>query len=105
MWGDLGYIHLCFDVQGMLTMREKAKWMNHPFTVDSTTSFDMGDATGHFCYVEDPDGTLIELVETHKVHIIKSLELFLNRQKRNSHKTLPKWLVKCLRFQRVHNDL
>lgn len=105
LWGDLGYIHICFDIQGMATLREKARAIDHAFTVDSSTSFDMGDAAGHFSYVEDPDGTLIELVETHKVPILKSVGLFLNLKNRNPHKTLPKWLVKCLRFQRVHNDL
>jgi catechol 2,3-dioxygenase-like lactoylglutathione lyase family enzyme len=105
LWGDLGYIHLCFDIQGMASLREKAKQIDHPFTVDSSNSFDMGDAAGHFSYVEDPDGTLIELVETHKVPILKSLGLFLNLKKRDSHKTLPKWLVKSLSFHRVRQDL
>ncbi|MGO4919087.1 VOC family protein [Maribacter spongiicola] len=104
LWGDLGYIHLCFDVSGMSSIREKAKLNGHAFTVDSGNSFDMGDAAGHFSYIEDPDGTLIELVETHKVPILKSLGLFLNLKKRNPHKTLPKWLVKSLSFQRVKKD-
>lgn len=104
LWGDLGYIHLCFDVSGMSSIREKAKLNGHAFTVDSANSFDMGDAAGHFSYMEDPDGTLIELVETHKVPILKSLGLFLNLKKRNPHKTLPKWLVKSLSFQRVKKD-
>ncbi|MGC1516836.1 MAG: VOC family protein, partial [Maribacter sp.] len=73
LWGDLGYIHLCFDVQGMTHIREKAKNRGNAFTVDSANSFDMGDAAGHFSYIEDPDGTLIELVETHKVPIFKAL--------------------------------
>ncbi|WP_424000729.1 VOC family protein [Maribacter sp. IgM3_T14_3] len=101
LWGDLGYIHLCFDVSGMSSIREKAKLNGHAFTVDSANSFDMGNAAGHFSYMEDPDGTLIELVETHKVPILKSLGLFLNLKKRNPHKTLPKWLIKSLSFQRV----
>lgn len=105
LWGDLGYIHLCFDVQGMDSIREKAKQMKHPFTVDSSNSFDMGDAAGHFSYVEDPDGTLIELVETHRVPILKSLGLFLNLQKRNPNKTLPRWVVKSLRIHRQRKDL
>ncbi|WP_036155199.1 VOC family protein [Maribacter forsetii] len=104
LWGDLGYIHLCFDVSGMNSIREKAKTNGYPFTVDSANSFDMGDAAGHFSYMEDPDGTLIELVETHKVPIVKSLGLFLNLKKRNPHKTLPKWLVKSLSFSRVKKD-
>jgi hypothetical protein len=43
----------------------------HFFTVDSNNSFEMDNASGRFCYIEDPDGTLIELVETHKVPILK----------------------------------
>lgn len=105
LWGDLGYIHLCFDVQGMSALREKATHLAHPFTVDSADSFDMGDAAGHFSYVEDPDGTLIEFVETHKVPILKSLGLYLNVTKRNPKKPLPKWLVKTLRFHRVKKNL
>ncbi|WP_405414148.1 VOC family protein [Maribacter sp. Asnod1-A12] len=104
LWGDLGYIHLCFDVSGMSAIREKAKTNGYPFTVDSANSFDMGDAAGHFSYMEDPNGTLIELVETHKVPILKSLGLYLNLKKRNPQKTLPKWLVKSLSFHRVKKD-
>lgn len=105
LWGDLGYIHLCFDVHGMKKLREKAAAMNHPFTVDSTQGFDMGDAAGHFSYVEDPDGTLIELVETHKVPILKALGLYLNLNKRNPEKPLPRWLVKTLRLHRISKNL
>ncbi len=105
LWGDLGYIHLCFDVYGMASIREKAAELNHPFTVDSSNSFDMGDTAGHFSYIEDPDGTLIELVETHKVPILKSLGLFLNLKNRNPRKTLPKWLVKSLSLNKVKKDL
>jgi hypothetical protein len=88
----------------MNSIRAKAKLNGHAFTVDSANSFDMGDAAGHFSYMEDPDGTLIELVETHKVPILKSLGLYLNLKKRNPHKTLPKWLVKSLGFHRVKKD-
>lgn len=105
LWGDLGYIHLCFDIQGMAGLREKAAELGHAFTVDSANSFDMGDAAGHFSYVEDPDGTLIEFVETHKVPILKKLGLFLNLKKRNPTKPLPKWLVKTLRFHKIKDNL
>jgi len=105
LWGDLGYIHLCFDVQGMNNIRMKARELGSPFTVDSSNSFDMGDAAGHFSYVEDPDGTLIELVETHKVPVLKAFGLFLNLKKRDPYKTLPKWLVKSLKLHRVTKNL
>ncbi|MFX0556693.1 VOC family protein [Maribacter sp. CXY002] len=105
VWGDLGYIHICFDVQGMDILRDKAAHLNHPFTVDSAQSFDMGDAAGHFSYIEDPDGTLIEFVETHKVPIIKAMGLFLNLKKRNPEKPLPKWLVKTLRLHKISKNI
>jgi len=105
LWGDLGYIHLCFDIHGMNALREEAKVMGHAFTVDSANSFDMGDAAGHFSYVEDPDGTLIEFVETHKVPILKSLGIFSDLKKRNPTKPLPKWVVKSMKIHRVRKDL
>jgi hypothetical protein len=104
-WGDLGYIHLCFDVHGMEALREAAKAIGHPFTVDSANSFDMGEAAGHFSYIEDPDGTLLEFVETHKVPIVKNLGLYLNLKKRNPHRPLPKWMTWLLRIHRVRKDL
>ena len=105
LWGDLGYIHLCFDIQGMDALREEAKALQHAFTVDSADSFDMGDAAGHFSYVEDPDGTLIEFVETHKVPILKKLGLFIDLKKRNPKKPLPRWLVKAMKVHRIKKDL
>ena len=72
-WGDLGFIHLCFDISGMDLLREECKQKGCPFTVDVDHSFDMGEAAGSFSYTEDPDGTLIEFVETHKIPILKNL--------------------------------
>ena len=105
LWGDLGYIHICFDVHGMKALRKKAADLGHGFTVDSANSFDMGDAAGHFSYVEDPDGTLIEFVETHKVPVLKALGIHLNLKKRNPKNPLPKWLVKTLNIHKVKRNL
>ena len=101
MWGDLGYIHLCFDINGMAAMRALCEAKGFPFTVDSSNSFDMGEAAGHFSYIEDPDGTLIEFVETHKVPVLKKLNIYLNLKKRNPEKALPNWMVRSLAFNRV----
>lgn len=100
-WGDLGYIHACFDVSGMKALRTKAEQLGYAFTVDSAESFDMGDAAGHFAYVEDPDGTLIELVETHQVPILKSIGWSINMKNRSPEKPLPNWLIKAMRIHRV----
>jgi len=100
LWGDLGFIHLCFDVQGMDAMRRLCQKAGHPFTVDSGNHFDMGEAAGHFSYIEDPDGTLIEFVEAHKIPILKSLNWYLNLKKRNPEKPLPKWMLRCLGLNR-----
>jgi catechol 2,3-dioxygenase-like lactoylglutathione lyase family enzyme len=100
-WGDLGFMHLCFDIRGMDLLRQEC--INHdcPFTVDSGDTFDMGEAAGAFSYTEDPDGTLIEFVETHRIPIHKKFGWYLNLKKRKPEKALPKWLLKSLKFNRV----
>ncbi len=105
LWGDLGYIHLCFDISGMDALKEKSKKLGHPFTVDSADSFDMGKAAGRFGYIEDPDGTLIEIVETHRVPIFEPLGININLKKRNPEKPLPNWLVKTMKIHRKKKDL
>ena len=105
-WGDPGFIHLCFDIREMDNLRDLCIKMGFPFTVDSKksyegNSFDMGEAAGHFSYIEDPDGTLIEFVETHKVAILKKLGWYLDLRKRDPHKALPKWMLRTLSFSRV----
>jgi catechol 2,3-dioxygenase-like lactoylglutathione lyase family enzyme len=99
-WGDLGFIHLCFDVNNMKALKELCESNGFPFTVDSANSFDMGEAAGHFTYIEDPDGALIEFVETHKIPILKKIGWYLNLQKRNPLKPLPKWMLKSLSLNR-----
>ena len=61
----------------------------------------MGDAAGHFTYIEDPDGTLIEFVETHKIPILKKIGWNLNLMKRNKLKALPNFMLKTLAWNRV----
>lgn len=104
LWGDLGFIHLCFDIQGMKDLKKECTEKGFPFTVDSDVrhgeSFDMGEAAGHFSYIEDPDGTLIEFVETHRVPILKKLGISIDLTKRDPLKNLPDWLIKGMRFNR-----
>lgn len=98
-WGDPGFIQVCFDVTNMKALGEFCASKGHPFTVDSCPDgerFDMGDASGHFTYIEDPDGTLIEFVEAHKVSIIKKLGLAIDMGKRNPEKPLPKLLFRLM---------
>ena len=54
----------------------------------------MGGHSGQFTYVEDPDGTWIEFVETHKIPIVKKLGWYLDTRKRPQGKPLPKWMLK-----------
>ncbi|MCE7043038.1 VOC family protein [Dyadobacter sp. CY312] len=100
-WGDCGFIHLCFDTLDMDTLKTKIQSKGYPFTVDSEKSFGMESAAGRFAYVEDPDGTLIELVETHKLPILKKIGWFLDIQKRKHQKPLPDWMLKLLSLSRV----
>ena len=82
-------------------MEELCKSHGHPFTIDSADSFDMGEAAGHFTYIEDPDGALIEFVETHKVPIAKKFGLFVDMTKRDPEKSLPKWMLQALSLSRM----
>lgn len=100
-WGDLGFIHLCFDVQGMDALKAECESKGFPFTVDSANSFDMGDAAGRFTYIEDPDGTWIEFVETHKVPVAKKLGLFIDMTKRDPKKPLPNWMLRAFSINRM----
>ena len=100
-WGDPGFIHLCFDVRNMDKVHEAALALGHDFVCDSGDNFDMGDANGHFTYVEDPDGTLIEFVETFKIPVIRKLGISINLRKRDDYKPLPRIITKALRFMKV----
>ncbi|MDD2549719.1 MAG: VOC family protein [Bacteroidales bacterium] len=108
-WGDLGFIHLCFDIRHMDKLKAECESKGFPFTVDSNAkseqegSFDMGEAAGQFSYIEDPDGTLIEFVETHKVPIAKKYGLALDLSKHPDDKPLSKWILKMLKLKRVKN--
>lgn len=100
-WGDLGYIHLCFDVRNMEALKAECEKAGFPFTIDSANSFDMGQAAGRFAYVEDPDGAWIEFVETHKVPVMEKWSWYLNIKDRDPEKPLPKWMLKALKFNKV----
>lgn len=102
-WGDPGFIQICFDVRNMNALKAKCESMGFNFTVDSSVkgAFDMGEASGHFTYIEDIDGTLIEFVETQKIPLIKKLGINLNLRKYNPEKPLSDWLLNGLRFGRV----
>ncbi|MFV0555209.1 MAG: VOC family protein [Mangrovibacterium sp.] len=101
IWGELGYIHLCFDVNGMDALEKEALEKGYSFTANSANSFDMGVAAGHFAYISDPDNTPIEFVETHKLPIIEKLGWYMNLKNRNPKKPLPNWMVNTVSWGRV----
>lgn len=99
-WGDCGFMHLCLDVIDMDGLKKMAGHEGYSFSVDSENSFQMQDAAGRFCYIEDPDNTLIELVETHKLPIFRKLNWYLNLKDRGQ-KPLPSWMINLLGFNKV----
>jgi catechol 2,3-dioxygenase-like lactoylglutathione lyase family enzyme len=100
-WGDCGFIHVCFDVNNMDGLKQKAASLGFNFTVDSADSFTMGASAGRFGYMEDPDGTLIELVETHRVPIFKKLNWYYDLKKRKHNKPLPDWMIGMMALTKV----
>lgn len=100
-WGDLGFIHLCFDTINMEALHTRLKSFGFSFTVDSANSFDMGKAAGRFTYIEDVDGNLLEFVETHKVPALKKIGWYIDLKKRGMEKPLPNWMVSALGLGKV----
>ena len=41
-WGDLGFIHVCYDINGMQAHEQLCFESGYPLTVNSRNSFDMG---------------------------------------------------------------
>jgi catechol 2,3-dioxygenase-like lactoylglutathione lyase family enzyme len=100
-WGDLGFIHVCFDVNDMDRLKEKCEETGLPFIIDSANTFDMGEAAGRFSYIEDHDGTLIEFVQTHRVPVMKRWGWYLNLKNRKKRTPLPNWMLRLMSLSRV----
>ena len=103
-WGDPGFIQLCFDVTDMRALEKACREAGYPFTVDSCPNgekFDMGEASGHFTYIEDADGTLIEFVEAHKITILKKPHIYIDMLARKRDKALPKIMLRLMGLFRV----
>ncbi|MEP1094611.1 MAG: VOC family protein [Cyclobacteriaceae bacterium] len=101
-WGDIGFAHLGFDVRNMEAIGKVLEEAGHGFTCDTKNVLSMGDSTKVHCtYIEDPDGTLIELIEVYKIPIIEKLGINLNVEKRKHSLPHPPLMIKALRFVRV----
>lgn len=105
-WGDPGFIHVCFDVRDMDQIKAHCQNHGYDFTVDSHEtergqSFKMGNVSSRVAYINDPDGTAIEFVETHRVPLIPALGLAINLQGKKSRKNFPNWVLKLLALKRV----
>lgn len=102
MWGDIGFVHLGLDVRGMKALGIDLEQKGFGFTCNTDDTLDMGGTTRVHCtYIEDPDGTLIEMIEVYKIPIIEKLGIFLNLEKRDPLKPLPDFMLKALRFSRI----
>jgi catechol 2,3-dioxygenase-like lactoylglutathione lyase family enzyme len=101
MWGDYGFVHLGLDVKGMRELEVQMSQKGFPFTCDSQSALSMGNTKVHCVYIDDPDGTLIEMIEVFKVPIVEKWGLYLNVEKRDPMKPLPDFMLKFLRFSRI----
>jgi len=104
LWGDIGFVHLGFDVRNMEAIGETLEAAGHGFTCDTNDVLNMGENTRVHCtYTEDPDGTLIEMIEVYKIPIIEKLGIYLNVAKRKPSQPLPDLMLKALKFSRVRD--
>ena len=101
MWGDYGFVHLGLDVKGMRELEGQMSQKGFPFTCDSQSALSMGNTKVHCVYIDDPDGTLIEMIEVFKVPIVEKWGLYLNVEKRDPMKPLPDFMLRFLRFSRI----
>lgn len=53
-WGDCGFIHLCFDVLNMDSLKQKSEDAGFSFTIDSANSFSMGHQQEDFAMQKTP---------------------------------------------------
>lgn len=101
-WGDIGFVHLAFDVRNMKGLGKKLEEVGHGFTCDTNDALSMGDSTKVHCtYAEDPDGTLIEFIEVYKIPIIEKLGIYMNVEHRPPSQPYPAYLLKAMRFMQV----
>lgn len=101
IWADTGFVHLGFDAKRMVELGDELAKEGFAFTCDSRDALDMGTTKVHCTYIEDKDGTWIELIEVYKVPIIEKFGIFLNVEKRDPSKPLPDYMLKALRFSRI----
>ena len=101
IWGDYGFVHLGLDVKGMRELETQMSEKGFPFTCDSQSALSMGNTKVHCVYIDDPDGTLIEMIEVFKVPIVEKWGIYLNVEKRDPMKPLSDFMLKFLRFSRI----
>ena len=102
IWADTGIAHLGFDIRGMKELGEELDKQGFGFRCDTNDALSMGDHTSVHCtYIDDPDECWLELIEVHKIPILEKLGLFLNVQKRDPQRPLPKWMLYALKFNRI----
>lgn len=99
-WGDIGQMEICLDVNDIRgTFDELVARGAKPILEPNTDDFDMGHgSTALFAYIQDPDGTMIELAEATRLKVTEKLSIDL--RKRKPGKPFPKWMMKMLRNKR-----
>ena len=103
-WGDVGFVHLGFDVRNMVSLGQALEKAGYGFTCDTKDVLSMGENTKVHCtYTEDPDGTLIEMIEVYKIPIIERLGIHLNVEKRSPSQPYPDLMLKALKFARIRD--
>ena len=99
LWGDCGFIHVCFDVRGIDILKKRCEEAGILFTMDNRKSFTMGGTIGQFAYIEDPDGIMIELIEAYSIPVYKNWSIDLHAKKYTEN--IPSYLIKLLALKRL----
>ena len=97
-WGDLGFIHLCWDIRDMKALGQELEAAGFPFTVDSSSSFDMGRRAANSPTSKIPTARGLNLCGNTQDSHREKAELVLTPANEPQGKACPR-MLKMLRVQ------
>jgi len=104
-WGDLGFIHLSFDVTNLNDLKTFCEEKGYHFVAQSNPDgnlYDFGDTSCRFAFIEDRDGLLVQFVEPCRICLSRRWKLFVSLIFRKREKPLWKFHYRLMRTNRKH---
>ena len=100
-WGDLGFMHLGFDITGMTALEDVCAARGFPFTVDSRSVVRHGRRCRPLQLRRGPRRHPDRVRGNPPAAASQSFGWYLDLRKRDPTAPLPDWMLKVLRWRRV----